>query len=152
MPLTIWSYVSSYKKSGTGTVKGKIGFYFPEITLTAEFPGSNFLLPTFSIGSKQDFQMANLSLATVNFEPWLYCRARIDHRIKQLTEGLMSELQVSPERSLRGGPRAARRAVAQLIRLGKSAQVCTYFIRPYCFLARLDKVQEELLYYPRCRR
>ena len=35
----------------------------------------------------------------------------------------MSELQVSPERSLRGGPRAARRAVAQLIRLGKSAQV-----------------------------
>ena len=35
----------------------------------------------------------------------------------------MSELQVSPERSLRGGPRAARRAVAQLIRLGRSAQV-----------------------------
>ena len=51
------------------------------------------------------------------------CRSRIDHRVKQLTEGLMSELQVSPERSLRGGPRAARRAVAQLIRLGKSAQV-----------------------------
>ena len=60
---------------------------------------------------------------------WSYlmiCRARIDHRIKQLTEGLMSELQVSPERSLRGGPRAARRAVAQLIRLGKSAQVRLY--------------------------
>ena len=53
----------------------------------------------------------------------MYYRARIDHRIKQLTEGLMSELQVSPERSLRGGPRAARRAVAQLIRLGKSSQV-----------------------------
>ena len=35
----------------------------------------------------------------------------------------MSELQVSPERSLRGGPRAARRAVAQLIRLGRSGQV-----------------------------
>lgn len=35
----------------------------------------------------------------------------------------MGELQVSPERSLRGGPRAARRAVTQLIRLGKSAQV-----------------------------
>lgn len=51
-------------------------------------------------------------------------RARIDHRVKQLTEGLRSELQVSPERSLRGGPRAARRAVLQLIRLGKSAQVC----------------------------
>lgn len=52
-----------------------------------------------------------------------YVRSRIEHRVKQLTEGLMSELQVSPERSLRGGPRAARRAVAQLIRLGKSAQV-----------------------------
>ncbi|CAG2257463.1 EXOC8 [Mytilus edulis] len=50
-------------------------------------------------------------------------RSRIDNRIKQLTEGLMGELQVSPERSLRGGPRAARRAVTQLIRLGKSAQV-----------------------------
>ena len=50
-------------------------------------------------------------------------RARIEHRVKQLTDGLMNELQVSPERSLRGGPRAARRAVTQLIRLGKSAQV-----------------------------
>jgi hypothetical protein len=28
----------------------------------------------------------------------------------------MGELQVSPERSLRGGPRAARRAVTQLIK------------------------------------
>nr|XP_022342555.1 exocyst complex component 8-like isoform X2 [Crassostrea virginica] len=56
-------------------------------------------------------------------------RSRIDHRVKQLTEGLMSELQVSPERSLRGGPRAARRAVAQLIRLGKSAQACDLFLR-----------------------
>ena len=43
--------------------------YFPENPLTTEFPGSNFLLPTFSIGSKQDFQVANLPLATVNFEP-----------------------------------------------------------------------------------
>ena len=51
------------------------------------------------------------------------CRARIDSRIKQLTDVLVNELQASPERSLRGGPRAARRAVTQLIRLGKSAQV-----------------------------
>ncbi|XP_052821262.1 exocyst complex component 8-like [Mya arenaria] len=56
-------------------------------------------------------------------------KARIDHRAKLLTEGLMSELQVSPERSLRGGPRAARRAVAQLIRLGKSAQACDLFLK-----------------------
>ena len=40
----------------------------PEITVTTEFPGSNFLLPTFSIGSKQDFQVANLPLAAVNFK------------------------------------------------------------------------------------
>lgn len=56
-------------------------------------------------------------------------RARIEHRVKQLTDGLMNELQVSPERSLRGGPRAARRAVTQLIRLGKSAQACELFLR-----------------------
>ena len=31
---------------------------------------SNFLLPTFSIGSIQNFQVATLPLATVNFEPW----------------------------------------------------------------------------------
>ncbi|XP_005112876.1 exocyst complex component 8 [Aplysia californica] len=56
-------------------------------------------------------------------------RARIEHRVKQLTDGLMNELQVSPERSLRGGPRAARRAVTQLIRLGRSAQACDLFLR-----------------------
>lgn len=56
-------------------------------------------------------------------------RSRIDNRIKQLTEGLMGELQVSPERSMRGGPRAARRAVTQLIRLGKSAQACDLFLK-----------------------
>ena len=49
--------------------EGKIGFYFPEITLTTEFPGSNFLLPTFSMGSKHDFQVAYLLLTTVDFEP-----------------------------------------------------------------------------------
>ena len=67
MPLTIWNYVWSYKQSGN--FKGKVGFYFPEITLTTEFPGSNFMLPTLSIGSKQDFQVVTLLLATVNFEP-----------------------------------------------------------------------------------
>ena len=50
----------------------EIGFYFPEIILTTEFPGSNFLLPTLSIGSKWDFQVADLLLATANFEPWDY--------------------------------------------------------------------------------
>ena len=47
----------------------KIGLFFQEITFTTEFPGSNFLLPTFLTGGKWDFQVANLLLATVNFEP-----------------------------------------------------------------------------------
>ena len=34
-----------------------------------ELPGSNILPPTFSIGGKWNFQVANLLLATVNFEP-----------------------------------------------------------------------------------
>ena len=50
-------------------------------------------------------------------------RARIDQRVQQLTVVLLRELKVAPERSLRGGPRTARRAVTQLVRLGKSAQV-----------------------------
>ena len=35
-------------------------------------PGSNFLLPTVLPGSKLNFQVANLLLATVNFEPCKY--------------------------------------------------------------------------------
>ena len=40
-------------------LKGKIGYYFPEITWTKEFPGGKFLLTTISVGSKQDLQVAN---------------------------------------------------------------------------------------------
>ena len=47
----------------------KVGLIFQEITLITEFPGSNFLLPTFLKGGKWDFQVANLLPATVNFEP-----------------------------------------------------------------------------------
>ena len=47
----------------------KIGLFFQEITFITEFRGSNFLLPTFLAGSKWDFPVANLLLATVNFEP-----------------------------------------------------------------------------------
>ena len=47
----------------------EIGLFFQEITFITEFPGSNFLLPTFLTGGKWDFQVANLSLATINFEP-----------------------------------------------------------------------------------
>lgn len=47
----------------------------------------------------------------------------MDHRVQQLTSVLVNELKISPERSIKGGRRSARRAVAQLIRLGKSVQV-----------------------------
>ena len=49
----------------------KIGMFFQEITSTTEFPGSDILLPTIETGSKWGFQVANLLLATVNFEPCL---------------------------------------------------------------------------------
>ena len=46
-------------------------FFKRKLAPTTEFQGSNFLLPTFSIpvGSKRDFQVANLLFATVNFKP-----------------------------------------------------------------------------------
>ena len=49
----------------------KLGLLFQEITFRTEFPGSNFLLqvPIFSTGGKWDFKVANLLLASVNFEP-----------------------------------------------------------------------------------
>lgn len=50
-------------------------------------------------------------------------RSRVDHRVKQLTDVLTRELQGSPEKSLRGGPQVTRRAVTQLIRLGRSTLV-----------------------------
>ena len=48
----------------------KMGLFFEEITFITELLGSNFLLPTFLTGGKWDFQVADLLLATANFEPW----------------------------------------------------------------------------------
>ena len=61
------SCVKSYKQSRD--FKGKIGFYFPEITLIAEFPGRNLLLPTFSRGSKRDLPVVNLLLLLLFLNP-----------------------------------------------------------------------------------
>ena len=49
----------------------KIGLFFQDITFITEFPGSKFLLPTFLTGGIWDFQVANLLLATVHFEPYI---------------------------------------------------------------------------------
>ncbi|KAM9778810.1 exocyst complex component 8 [Syngnathus typhle] len=54
-------------------------------------------------------------------------RAKVDERVRQLTDVLVFEL--SPDRSLRGGPQATRRAVSQLIRLGQSTKACELFLK-----------------------
>ena len=67
MPLTIWNCVLPIN---TRIISVKIGLFFQEITFTTDFRSSNFLLPTFVTGGKWDFQVANLLLATINFEPY----------------------------------------------------------------------------------
>ncbi|VTJ80081.1 Hypothetical predicted protein, partial [Marmota monax] len=54
-------------------------------------------------------------------------RAKVEERVRQLTEVLVFEL--SPDRSLRGGPKATRRAVSQLIWLGQCTKACELFLR-----------------------
>uniref|UniRef100_A0A8C5MP81 Exocyst complex component 8 n=1 Tax=Leptobrachium leishanense TaxID=445787 RepID=A0A8C5MP81_9ANUR len=54
-------------------------------------------------------------------------KAKVDERIRQLTDVLVFEL--SPDRSLRGGPKATRRAVSQLVRLGQSTKACELFLK-----------------------
>ncbi|KAM8954489.1 exocyst complex component 8 [Pelodytes ibericus] len=54
-------------------------------------------------------------------------KAKVDERIRHLTDVLVFEL--SPDRSLRGGPKATRRAVSQLIRLGQSTKACELFLK-----------------------
>lgn len=51
-------------------------------------------------------------------------RLKVEERLRQLTEVLVFEL--SPDRSLRGGPKATRRAVCQLIRLGPALFVVIF--------------------------
>ncbi|XP_006902948.1 PREDICTED: exocyst complex component 8 [Elephantulus edwardii] len=60
-------------------------------------------------------------------QPVKELRAKVDERVRQLTDVLVFEL--SPDRSLRGGPKATRRAVSQLIRLGQGTKACELFLR-----------------------
>lgn len=59
-------------------------------------------------------------------------RLKVDERVRQLTEVLVFEL--SPDRSLRGGPKATRRAVSQLIRLGW----LSLFFAPCCLFLNIE--------------
>lgn len=55
-----------------------------------------------------------------------YYRIKLEERIQKLTLVLTKELQVSPDKSHKGGLRAARRAVRILNQLDKSSQVLNY--------------------------
>uniref|UniRef100_T1J4C7 Exocyst component Exo84 C-terminal domain-containing protein n=1 Tax=Strigamia maritima TaxID=126957 RepID=T1J4C7_STRMM len=55
-------------------------------------------------------------------------KVRVDQRLTNLTGVLTNELKITPDKSLQGGPRAARRAVQLLIRLGKSGQASNLYL------------------------
>ncbi|KAI2795668.1 Exocyst complex component 8 [Blomia tropicalis] len=55
-------------------------------------------------------------------------KLKIDNKISELVEALTSELNVAPDRSLQTGPRASRRAVSLLLRLGKSSLAIRLFL------------------------
>lgn len=54
---------------------------------------------------------------------------KVEQRHNNLTEVLMKELEVNPDKSLQGGLRAARRAVRLLNQLGRSTQSCDLFLK-----------------------
>ena len=69
MPLCFVLQTEELFQISTRIISVKISLFFQEITSITEFPGSNFLLPTFLIGGKWDFQVANLQLSTVISNP-----------------------------------------------------------------------------------
>ncbi|KAG0727971.1 Exocyst complex component 8 [Chionoecetes opilio] len=55
-------------------------------------------------------------------------RRALESRVKSLVEVLQAELRVTPDKSLQGGPRAARRATTLLVHLNKSSEACELFL------------------------
>ncbi len=78
-------------------------------------------------------------------------RIRLNHRVNFLSDILMKELETSPSGSLRGGPRAARRAVGLLIKLGRSAEACNLFLENYRQIIQRDmkdvKMEKTVILY-----
>lgn len=68
--------------------------------------------------TRRDFQIWSVSICMV-----LYSRSRVDHRVKSLSEALMTELDANQSILLHGGPQSSRRAVLLLNKLGKAHQV-----------------------------
>ncbi|KAK4879588.1 hypothetical protein RN001_007734 [Aquatica leii] len=56
-------------------------------------------------------------------------KRKVEQRHLAVTEVLMKELEVSPDKSLQGGLRAARRPVGLLNQLGRSTQSCKLFLK-----------------------
>ncbi|XP_077510843.1 exocyst complex component Exo84 [Amblyomma americanum] len=102
--------------------------------------------------AERDFEAAvNLVLKTEehfslypNAKPLEEMKPRIDYRVKHLVDVLTNELHVSPGRSLQGGPRAARRAVSLLIKLGKSSQACDLFLKHRSAILKYSMRQQKM--------
>uniref|UniRef100_A0A6P7GEP0 Exocyst complex component 8-like n=1 Tax=Diabrotica virgifera virgifera TaxID=50390 RepID=A0A6P7GEP0_DIAVI len=60
---------------------------------------------------------------------FLDIQRKVEQRQNSLTEVLMKELEVNPDKSLQGGLRAARRAVRLLNQLGRENQSCNLFLK-----------------------
>ncbi|XP_073246335.1 exocyst complex component 8-like [Porites lutea] len=56
-------------------------------------------------------------------------KVRLDRRVKLLVDALIDELDCSRSFLLHVGPRATRRAVSLLVRLGRAAEACQLFLR-----------------------
>ena len=65
MPLTIWNCVLSYKQNNYFSETQHI---LPRNYFHNRIPRQQLFLPAFLTGGKWDFQVANLLLASVNFE------------------------------------------------------------------------------------
>ena len=66
MPLTIWNCACQISRT---IISVKSSLLFQEITFLTDSQEATVLLPTFLSGGKLSFQVANLLLAAVNFEP-----------------------------------------------------------------------------------
>ncbi|XP_043209469.1 exocyst complex component 8-like [Amphibalanus amphitrite] len=71
-------------------------------------------------------------------------RSQLAGRRQHLTEALMAELRVEAGRSLQGGPRATRRALQLLIRLGHAGQACRLFLERRSALLRHELKQVKI--------
>lgn len=91
-------------------------------------------------------QKANQFSYPLNKDPQLIeIRRKVEGRARALIEVLMKELEVSPDKSLQGGLRAARRAVRLLNQLGRSSQACDLFLKLCSSIlkAQLRRVKRE---------